>query len=250
MKRQNPLWYHYLVLFVVLLVVGYLLQSCGALVSPKATDAASSSETVRAINDYRASLGLARLTEVAELAAAADFHNAWMRDNGCWSHQCPGEPSPTERARNAGYVGPVAEIIGRGYLSPAAVVMGWRNSPGHNAILTGRYLDIGCARLDGDGGPWWTCDLGNRGGGVAVPTPLYTPRPIRTPDPTGIPPTRSPSPTTPPTATPTPTRGPLPPAGYRMVVVMEPAAGWYAWDYAYWVLCSRPGVRCSWPRTE
>jgi hypothetical protein len=38
------------------------------------------------------------------------------------------------------------------------MLRGWQQSPPHNAILTGRAADAGCAYLDGPGGPWWTCD--------------------------------------------------------------------------------------------
>ena len=115
------------------------------------------------INAYRASLGLAPFTWDARLAAASDYHNQWMHDAGCWAHQCAGEPDPWQRMRNYGY--PLAagsETIGRGYPTPQDMLRGWQQSPPHNAILTGRAADAGCAFLSGTGGPWWTCDYGTQ----------------------------------------------------------------------------------------
>ncbi len=222
----------------------------------------SADDVVALINQYRASQGLAALRGDMRLAGAATFHNRWMRDQDCFSHICPGEPSPGERAVAAGYPSAgVGEVIGRGYPTAADVVMGWRNSPGHDAVLRGGFLDIGCAVEDGQtkGGPWWTCVFGSAGGGPLLPT--ATPR------------ASAPTPTKEATKTPTARAGL--PAGQLMEVtgrfgvfgLPRPAgcpalagldclltlrvdydlSDWGVTDYLYYTYCLRPDVMCRWP---
>ena len=242
--------YRLLGLVAVALAFAFILNAClGVTVTRRAGAAAPGDEAVTLINAYRAGLGLAPLRTDARLVGAADFHNRWMRDNDCFAHQCPNEPGPGDRATAAGYPSAaVGEVIGRGYQDAAAVVTGWRNSPGHDAILRGRYVDIGCAGLVDSGGPWWTCDFGTAGTG-------------RTP-----PPTASPGP-----PKPTPTldrRGPLP-AGwlmrvyivdgslpqcsmvgvgcYRLLEIDYDHTTWVVTDGLYGQYCTR-GYRCEWLR--
>lgn len=248
----------------VAIFVAFLVNACFAVsVVPRARGAGVGEETVAAINAYRATLGKPAFRYDSRLAAAADFHNRWMRDHGCWAHECPDEPNPWERIKAAGYSYTRAgEVIGRGYWDVASAVAGWRTSPPHNAIITDSYEDAGCAMLEGDGGPWWTCDFGS-GGAPWLPT--------APPPPTSTPWIRA--------ATPVPTpsmRGGLP-LGYTMEVtgrfsvfgLPRPAgcpalAGtdclltlrvdyglstWSVTDYLYYTYClpKRPDVRCIWP---
>lgn len=250
--------YRLLGLVAVALAFAFVLNAClGVTVTRRAGAAAPGDEAVTLINAYRAGLGLAPLRTDARLVGAADFHNRWMRDNDCFAHQCPNEPGPGDRATAAGYPSAaVGEVIGRGYQDAAAVVTGWRNSPGHDAILRGRYVDIGCAGLVDSGGPWWTCVVGSAGG--SQPLPTATPR------------------QTAPTPAPSPTARPGLPAGWLMEVTGRfgvfglprptgcPAlagldclltlrvdydlSNWSVTDYLYATYCHRDDVTCRWVR--
>lgn len=248
--------------------VAFLVNACFAVSVTRRVDSASiGDEVLVSINAYRATLGKPALRFDSRLAGAADFHNRWMRDNGCFAHQCPGEPDPWQRIQAAGYSYRTAsEVIGRGYLDAQDVVNGWRSSPAHNAIITGDYADGGCAMLEdpqpppagASGGPWWTCDFATGGSSLPVPTPTPTPRLVPVPTPT------------PPAA-----RGGLP-LGYVMEVtgrfsvfgLPRPAgcpslagtdclltlrvdydlSDWSVTDYLYATYCARSDVTCRWRR--
>lgn len=119
----------------------------------------------RLINGYRREQGLAALRHDDRLARAADFHNRYQDESGCFSHQCPGEPDPFQRMRNAGYpLQSGSEVIGRGYQNPQHMLQGWQQSAPHSSILLSTaFVDIGCAFLDGANGHYrglfWTCAL-------------------------------------------------------------------------------------------
>ena len=136
-------------------------------------------QLVALINQARAANGLGALRRDTRLDSAADFHNRWMRDKGCFAHNCPNEPDVLGRMRNAGY--PVisgGENIGKGYQTPQDMMTGWMNSAGHRAAILNTYWpDIGCAYLRGPSGyawdSYWTCDFGRAGTGKAD-APLLT----------------------------------------------------------------------------
>jgi uncharacterized protein YkwD len=140
------------------------------------------------INDYRRANGLQPLRHDARLRQAAHVHNIWMRDHNCFAHDCPGEPTVTARMRATGY--PVVsggENIGRGFGDAQAQLVGWQRSAGHNAtLLNNSWPDIGCAWLDGAGGPWASCEFA--AGSGFVPPPTARPVPTRTPTPVSRPP--------------------------------------------------------------
>jgi hypothetical protein len=103
---------------------------------------ASPAETLfAAANRERASRQLAPLKWSASLAAAAEQHAQRMAAENTLSHQFPGEPSPADRATEAGArftafaenvaEGPGAESIHRQ----------WMNSPPHRANLLDPNLD-------------------------------------------------------------------------------------------------------------
>ncbi len=265
--------YQMLVAVAVALLVALVLNAVFAVsVVPRARGAGPPApasggigeETVAAINAYRATLGKPALRYDSRLAGAADFHNRWMRDHDCWAHQCPGEPDPWQRIKAAGYSYTTAsEVIGRGYGDAASAVSGWRNSPPHNAIITGDYADAGCAMLAATqigNGPWWTCDFGT--GGVPYQP---TPAPLPTATPWWGAPTVVPSPTA---------RAGLPVgqlmevtgrfgvfglprpsgcpalAGTDCLLTLQVDYGlsnWAVTDYLYYTYCLRPDVTCRWP---
>ena len=149
--------------------------------TPTATPAANdyAGQLVALINGARAQAGLGSLRRDARLDTAADFHNRWMRDTGCFARNCPGEPDVFARMRNAAY--PVisgGENIGKGYQTPQDMMTGWMNSSGHRAAILNTYWpDIGCAYLRGPSGyawdSYWSCDFGRAGSGKAD-TPVLT----------------------------------------------------------------------------
>ena len=180
--KANLRWWHYIVFALLLMTIGYLIVSCGNLFAQTAR-ADDTADIHYLINAYRISQGLPPFLVDARLVSASETHNRYMRDNDCFSHQCPGEADPWTRIRDAGYPSPASEVIGRGYGDAAAVLDGWKHSAGHNAILLGNWRDMGCHALRDAGGPWWTCDFGTAGLG-SVPPPTVTPGP--TPRPTVV----------------------------------------------------------------
>jgi uncharacterized protein YkwD len=160
------------------------------------------------INERRSQNSLQPLESDSRLRDASDFHNRWMINNNCFSHQCPGEPDPFQRMRNAGY--PLAggsEIIAAGYSTPSDVVEGWMNSTGHrNAILSG-FVEVGCSYMQGPSTQYyhyWTCAIASPNEAQPRPTATRIPPTVQ-PTATRVPATatlRPPSPTVfPPTIT-------------------------------------------------
>jgi uncharacterized protein YkwD len=196
-------------------------------------DPATALETL--INDYRQANGLLALRHDARLRQAGHVHNIWMRDHGCFDHNCPGEPDVMARMRATGYpVTSGGENIGRGFVDAQAQVAGWKASAGHNAALLNTYWpDIGCAWLDAPGGPWASCEFAK--GSSFVPIPTGQPMPTTTPV------TRPPLPTATPDA---------PPAEYRMVIHFPyRRLGWNETNWLYQTFCvgwRNRGVWCQW----
>ena len=184
-------------------------------------------QIVTLINQARADNGLPALRYDSRLQDAADFHNRWMRDYNCFSHNCPGEPDVMTRMRNAGY--PVlsgGENIGKGYQTPQDMMNGWMGSSGHRAAILNTYWpDIGCGYLRGPSGyawdSYWSCEFAS--GGSTQPAPTRTPVPTATRTPISNPP---PSPT--PTRTPVPTSTVPAPGGGQTIIVTPPSnlVGW------------------------
>ena len=73
--------------------------------------------------------------------------------NDCFAHRCAKEPPLAQRAKNAGYgYRGVAENIAGGSPTPAEVVEGWMNSPGHRAnILRREYTHVAIGVAVGPG---------------------------------------------------------------------------------------------------
>ena len=113
-------------------------------------------EVIRLVNVERTKAGLKALTEDWELSRVARYKSQDMHDLRYFSHTSPTYGSPFDmmkafgiRYRTAG------ENIAMGYRTPAAVVQGWMNSPGHRAnILNASYTKIGVGYVAG--GNYWT----------------------------------------------------------------------------------------------
>ena len=90
---------------------------------------------------------------------AAQAHSADMVARAFYSHTSPGGSRPWDRAAAAGSTHrTIGENIACGQRSPAEVVDGWMNSPGHRAnILKPDFTHIGIGFAGG--GPaatYWT----------------------------------------------------------------------------------------------
>jgi uncharacterized protein YkwD len=92
-------------------------------------------EVTRLSNAERAKAGCAPVRIDARLNAASQAHSKDMVDRDYFSHSSPDGKGPGDRASAAGYPSWSGENIAAGYPTPAAVVQGWMNSPGHKANI-------------------------------------------------------------------------------------------------------------------
>ncbi|MEU4985452.1 CAP domain-containing protein [Streptomyces sp. NPDC021969] len=121
--------------------------------------ARTTAEVVGLTNRERAGAGLPALAVDARLTAAAQAHSADMVARDFYSHTDPDGGEPWDRAAAAGARSrTVGENIACGQRSPAEVVEGWMNSPGHRAnILKTDFTHIGVGLAGGGrAGTYWT----------------------------------------------------------------------------------------------
>ncbi|MCP4357833.1 MAG: CAP domain-containing protein [Chloroflexi bacterium] len=120
------------------------------------------------VNQERATAGCAPLTANDQLVTAARDHSDDMAVNDFFSHTGSDNSSPGDRIDRQGYRwSRWGENIAAGYSSPASVMNGWMNSPGHRAnILNCSYTEIGIGYtyLANDAGSvnyrhYWTQDF-------------------------------------------------------------------------------------------
>jgi uncharacterized protein YkwD/stress response protein SCP2 len=127
--------------------------------STRDADAGVFAEVIRLTNAERARAGRGALTFDARLAAAAQAHSEHMVAAGFFAHDSPDGRSVSDRVTAAGYrYARVAENIAAGQTSPAEVVAGWMDSPGHRKnILDPDVTQIGVGRANGGSyGVYWT----------------------------------------------------------------------------------------------
>ncbi len=98
-----------------------------------------------ATNVQRANNGVAALSANGLLNAAAQAKANDMVNRNYWSHQTPDGQQPWVFIVNAGYQYLAAgENLAYGYMTSAAAVTGWMNSPGHKAnLLSTNYTEVG-----------------------------------------------------------------------------------------------------------
>lgn len=122
-------------------------------------------------NNFRQANGLRPLKLNPKLNNAAQRHSQNMALQDFFSHTGADGSSMSDRITAAGYRwSAVAENIAAGYQTPAAVVQGWINSPGHRANLLSRNvkeLGVGYYFLANDTGTqnwnhYWTQNFGAR----------------------------------------------------------------------------------------
>ncbi len=126
-------------------------------------------EVLDLVNQERAGAGCNPLTANEKLVAAARGHSDDMAINDFFSHTGSDGSSAGDRISREGYDwSRYGENIAAGYTSPASVMNGWMNSPGHRAnILNCAFTEIGIGYtyLANDTGStnyhhYWTQDFG------------------------------------------------------------------------------------------
>ncbi|WDF44239.1 CAP domain-containing protein [Streptomyces sp. T12] len=119
----------------------------------------TAAEVVELTNRERAGAGLRPLSVDPVLTTAAQAYSADMAARAFYSHTSPEGGQPWDRAAAAGSTRrSIGENIACGQRSPAEVVEGWMNSPGHRANILKRdftHLGIGFAG-GGPAGTYWT----------------------------------------------------------------------------------------------
>ncbi|GLW48955.1 hypothetical protein Stsp02_46160 [Streptomyces sp. NBRC 14336] len=121
--------------------------------------ARTAAQVVDLTNRERAGAGLRPLQADPALTAAAQAHSADMVARSFYSHTSPEGSQPWDRAAAAGARRrSIGENIACGQRSPAEVVRGWMNSPGHRAnILKPGFTHIGIGFAGGGpSGMYWT----------------------------------------------------------------------------------------------
>lgn len=142
---------------------------CAAVASWPAGSKAFEEEVVTLVNQRRAAgatcggtvYGAAGpLVMDPALRCAGRKHDADMIANNFFSHTGSGGTTPWQRIASAGYGAYVTagENIAAGQATPAAVVTGWMNSPGHcTNIMNPAFAEIGVGHATGGAyGHYWT----------------------------------------------------------------------------------------------
>ncbi len=112
------------------------------------------------VNSARSQNGLGALSLDDHLNWAAEKHSNWMMVSNTFSHD-----NWYEEIIESGFQGTSfgQNIAALGYPTPASVMDGWMNSPGHRAnILKSSYGHMGVSCLQNSAGTrWWTQDFGS-----------------------------------------------------------------------------------------
>ncbi|MFD3696846.1 CAP domain-containing protein [Streptomyces sp. NPDC058646] len=130
--------------------------------APEASQAPSgpAAEVLVLVNKERAAVGCQALTVNAKLTKAAQDHSADMAAHSNMSHTGSDGSDPGRRITRAGYVwSTYGENVAYGYSTPAKVMEGWMNSPGHKRnILDCSFKEIGIGLAQP--GHYWTQNFG------------------------------------------------------------------------------------------
>jgi uncharacterized protein YkwD len=98
------------------------------------------------------------------LARAAQAHSEDMAQKNYFDHQAPDGSDMAKRVGAQGYTfSALGENIAAGQRTPAEVVQGWLESPGHCAnIMNGAFQEIGVGRAEGGSYKvYWTQNFGS-----------------------------------------------------------------------------------------
>jgi uncharacterized protein YkwD len=142
---------------------------------------------VELLNAYRGGLGLGPVTLNYELGAAAEYHSIDMATYNYFDHYLSDGTDAGTNIQNFGYTGfPYAENIAAGMATAQEVLIGWQNSPDHNATMTNpQFTEIGIGRHYGEGshyGWYWTATYGAGEGPQTAPEPLPVPGEVSDPN--------------------------------------------------------------------
>jgi hypothetical protein len=109
------------------------------------------SNIIQLTNVERQKYGLTTLRENARLNSAALAKANNMLEQQYWDHFGPNGETPWQFIKSAGYTYIFAgENLAKGFKSSEGVVQAWMASPTHREnILSGNYVDIGVAVIDG-----------------------------------------------------------------------------------------------------
>jgi hypothetical protein len=115
-----------------------------------------------------------------ELGAAAEYHSVDMAMNNYFGHYALDGTDAGTNIQNFGYTGfPYSENIAAGMATAQEVLIGWQNSPEHNATMTNpQYTEIGIGRHYNEAshyGWYWTATYGAGEGPQTAPEPLPAP---------------------------------------------------------------------------
>ncbi len=103
---------------------------------PVSAQPAEAAVLVEAVNVYRASVGLPRLTVSPALMVAAQRHVEWMAATYTYAHVGEGGSTPNSRAAAAGFSGSVGENAGGSTdASPAQMIFFWDQSSVHRMTM-------------------------------------------------------------------------------------------------------------------
>src|SRR5918998_2190435 len=135
---------------------------------------------VELLNAYRGELGLAPVTMNAELSAAAEHHSVDMATNNYFGHYALDGTDAGTNIQNFGYTGfPYAENIAAGMATAQEVLIGWQNSPEHNATMTNpQFTEIGVGLAYNEAshyGWYWTATYGAGEGPQTAPVEVSDP---------------------------------------------------------------------------
>jgi uncharacterized protein YkwD len=125
---------------------------------------------VELTNDFRRQNGLLPLAVNTQIRNAAQLYSQTMAQQDFFDHVGRDGSLPWVRMQRAGYnYVAAAENLAAGHLTPAAVVQGWIDSPGHRRNLLNpnlREIGVGYFYLPNDSGSkvyqrYWTQKLGS-----------------------------------------------------------------------------------------
>ncbi len=126
---------------------------------PTVTTTSQEDEVIRLVNVQRSKAGLQQLKSNWQLCRVARYKSADMANNGYFSHTSPTYGSPFKMMESFGLrFSAAGENIAYGQRTPAEVMNGWMNSPGHRSnILNGTYTEIGVGLAKNKNGVcYWT----------------------------------------------------------------------------------------------
>lgn len=116
-------------------------------------------EVVRLVNVERSKRGLQTVKNNWEIARVARYKSQDMINKKYFSHTSPTYGSPFKMMETFGIrFSAAGENIAYGQKTPAQVMSGWMNSPGHRAnILSATYTNMGCGVAKSSTGVYyWT----------------------------------------------------------------------------------------------